>query len=108
MDTPGKAVFGRNTIFNLASGVDWRVVTAVKKRQVDIDNVRENSKRVMNDCAIGNRVYVEMTSIYRKIDYKKQGPYIITEVFKNGTVRVQRVQVNGRINIRRLKPHFDE
>ena len=54
--------------------------------QVDIDNVRENAKRVTHDYAIGNQVYVEMTSIYGKLEYKKQGPYIITEVFTNGTV----------------------
>ena len=49
-----------------------------------------------------------MTDIYRKLDYIKQGLYIITEVFTNSTVRVQSGQVNKRINIRRLKPHFDE
>ena len=71
-------------LFNLASVVDWRVVTAVKQRQVYIDNVRENAKRVTHDYAICNPVYVEMTGIYRKIDYKKQGPYITTELFTNG------------------------
>ena len=68
-------------LFNLASVVDWRVVTAVKQRQVYIDNVRENAKRVTHDYAICDPVYVEMTGIYRKLDYKKQGPYRITELF---------------------------
>ena len=108
MVTPCQAIFGRDVLFNLASAVECRVVTASKQRQVDIDNVRENAKRVTHDCAIGNQVYVEMTGIYRKIDYRKQGPYIITEVFKNGTVRVQHVQGNGRIKIRRLKTDFVE
>ena len=49
MATPVQAVFGRYMLFNLASVVDWRVVTAVKQRQVDIDNVRENAKRVTHD-----------------------------------------------------------
>ena len=35
----------------------------------------------MYGYAIGDRVYVEMTGIYCKLDYKKQGPEIITEVF---------------------------
>ena len=35
-------------------------------------------------------VYVEITGIYRKLDYRKQGTYRITEFFTNGTVRVQR------------------
>ena len=95
-------------LFNLASVVDWRVSNSVKQRQVDIDNVRENAKRVMHDYTIGNQVYLGITGIYRKLYYKKQGPYRITEVFSNGTVRVQRGQVNERTNISRLKPRLDE
>ena len=49
-----------------------------------------------------------MTGIYLKLDYKKQGPYRITEVCTIDTVQVQRGQVNKRIIRRRLKPNFDE
>ena len=108
MDTPGQAVFGRDMLFNLVSVVDWQVVTAAKEHQVDIDNVRENTRQVTHVYAIGDQVYVEMTGIYRILDYKRQGSYIITEVFTNGTVKLQRVKVNEKIYIRRLKPHFDE
>ena len=62
----------------------------------------------MHDYAIGDQVYVEMTGIYRKLDYKKQGLYIITEVLTNGTFRFQQGQVYERINMRRSNPHFDE
>ena len=64
MTTPVQSVIGRDTLFNLASVVDWRVATAVKQRQVDINNVRENAKQVVHDYAIGDQVYVEMTGIY--------------------------------------------
>ena len=40
--SPGQAVFGRYMLFNLASVVDWRVLTAAGQHQVDIDNIREN------------------------------------------------------------------
>ena len=49
MATPGQAVFGRDMLLNLASIVDWQVVTTVNQCQVDIDNVRENAKRFMHD-----------------------------------------------------------
>ena len=106
--TPDQPVFGRDMLFNLASVKDWQVVTAVKQHQSDIDNVRGNARQVMHNHAIGYQVGVEMTGIYRKLDYKKQGPYKITEVFTKGTFRVQRGQVNENINIRRLKSKFDE
>ena len=42
--TPSQDVFRRDVEFNLASYVDWSVANIVKQRQVDIDNVRENTK----------------------------------------------------------------
>ena len=78
MDTSGKSVLGRYIIFNLASVVEWRVITDRKKLQVNIDHVCKSAKRVRYDYAIGNLVYVDNTDIYRKLDYNKQGPHIIT------------------------------
>ena len=34
---------------------------------MDIDNVRENSRQVTHDYAVGDIVYVEMNGIYSKI-----------------------------------------
>ena len=76
-------------LFNSTSVFDWKVTTAAKHHKIEIDNVRENAKRVTHDYAIGNQVYVEMTGIYHKLDYKKKGPYIITGVFTNGIVQLQ-------------------
>ena len=108
VSTPGEAVFGIYMLFNSASVVDWRVVATAKQSQVNIDNVRENAKWVTHEYAIGDQVCVEMTGIYCKLDYRRQGPYRITEVFTNGTFQVQRGKFNERINIRRLKPDFFE
>ena len=40
MATPGNAIFGIDMIFNLTSVVYWRVVTASRQQQLDIDDVR--------------------------------------------------------------------
>ena len=58
-------------VFNLASVVYWRVVTAAKQQQVDIDNFQENARWVTHDYAIGGQIYVEITGIFRKLDDKK-------------------------------------
>ena len=89
MTIPGQAIFVRDMLFDLVSVVDWLVGTAAKKRQVDIDNVRENARQVTHDYSRGGQVYVEMTGVYRKLNYKIHGPYKITEVFTNGTIRLQ-------------------
>ena len=58
---------------------------------------KKNAMQVTYDYAIGNRFYVEMTDIYCKLYYKKQGPYRIIKVFTNGTVRFQWEEINERI-----------
>ena len=100
-------MFGRDMLLNLTSIIDWRVVTDIKQGQVGIDNVCKHDRWVRNDQAIGDLVYVENVGIYLKLYYKKQGPYIITEVFTNGTVWVQRGAINKLINIIRLVSHFE-
>ena len=93
-------------VFNLSTVVDWKAITARKQAQVDRDNLRENANRVSHDYAIGDQVYVKIDGIKRKLDNKKRGPYRITQIHTNGTVRIQKGNVNERINIRRLEPHF--
>lgn len=104
--TPAQLVYGRDMIFNLKTIINWKDISARKQIQVDKDNLRENKKRVDYDYQIGSQVYVTKDGIHRKLDGPKLGPYPITEVYTNGTVRIQKGAVNERINIRRLEPHF--
>ena len=104
--TPAQNVFGRDMLFNIASMVNWKELSLRKQTQVDQSNARENSKRVDFDYEVGQQVYIRSDGINRKMDQPKSGPYQITHVFTNGTVRIQRGNINERINIRRLDPHF--
>ena len=78
-----------------------------KQALVDKANLRENSNRVDYDYQIDDKVYVIKDGIYRKLEALKLGAFVITDVYTNGTVRIQRGNVNERINIRRLEPHFE-
>ena len=73
-------------IFNLALVIYWRVITASKHCQLDIDNAQENARQVMHNYSIYNIVYVEMNGIYRKLDYSKHVIYRITQLLTNVTV----------------------
>ena len=61
--TPVQAVFGKDIIFNLASVVDWRVITAKKHRQVKTDNVCKNNNQVSDYYVVGDLIYMDMTGI---------------------------------------------
>ena len=104
--TPAQAVFQRDMIFNMKSIINWKEVSIRKQKRVDQDNQRENKKRVDHDYQVDEEVYIIKDGIYRKLDGPKIGPFRITNLFTNGTVRIQRGIVNERINIRRLEPHF--
>ena len=58
MATPVQAVFGIEILFNLVSVVDWKILTAVKQKQLDIDNAKENSRQITHDYAIVDQFYV--------------------------------------------------
>ena len=104
--TPGQLVFGRDMLFNIKSIVNWKYLTLKKQMQVDKSNELENSTRIDYDYKINDQVYVKADGIQRKISTPKLGPFRITDVYTNGTVRIQKGVINERINIRRLEPHF--
>ena len=105
--TPAQLVFGRDMMFNISSLVNWKDLSIRKQQLVDKANLRENNKRIDFDYKVGQQVYVITDGVQQKLDQSKSGPFEITEVFTNGTVRTQRCAVDERINIRRLEPHFE-
>ena len=92
---------------NLQFAADWQAISRRKQAQVDKDNVRENSKRVAHDYSPGEQVLVTKDGHFRKLDEPYQGPFPITDVYVNGTVRIQRsATVSERLNIRRITPYW--
>ena len=67
----------------------------------------ENSKRINADYTVGRKVLSVKSRNIREVEGPYDGPYEITEVCTNDTVRIQRGTTNGRINIRRLHAYFE-
>ena len=108
--TPGEAIFGRDMLFDIPFIVDWSEIGRRRQELVDKNNARENSRRLPYDYVVGSKCLIinEINGeIQRKAKDKHEGPYTVTQVFTNGTVRIQRGSINERINIRRLTPFFE-
>ena len=105
--TPAQLVFNRDMVLNIAHMANWKSIVERRQHQINQDNVKENSKRVHHDYAVGDQAYIIKDGIYRKLEEPHLGPFPITQVYTNGTARIQRGAVNERVNIRRLTPHFD-
>ena len=97
--TPAQLVFGRDMLLNMQSLINWKELSKCKQKLVDKANLSENQKRIDYDYKVNQKVYVVKDGINRKLDGPKLGPFKITEVFSNGTVRIQRGIVNECINI---------
>ena len=108
--TPGAAIFSRDVLFDIPFIADWDEIGKHRQQQVDKNNARENKKRVPYDYIVGNKVLkINEVNGERapKAHDKNNGPYVITQVYCNGTVRIQRGSMNERLNIRRLTPYFE-
>ena len=98
-------VFGCDAFLNIAHDANWRYIKERKQRLIKINNKRENRKRIPYQYKIGDRVIVkgDYSAKYANIAYK--GPYTVTAVNNNGTVRVDMGIITDVINIRNVHPY---
>ena len=106
--TPGAAIFNQDMLFDISYISDWSEIGQRRQQQVDRSNKIENKKRIDFDYRIGTKVVLINDDIHRKAEDKNIGPYLITEVFSNGTVRIQHGTIDEKNNIRRLSLFFEQ
>ena len=105
--TPGAAVFGRDMLFDLPLLADWTEIGRRRQKLVDRDAERKNKLRIDYDYAVNDKVTLKKDGVLRKAEDKSTGPYVVTQVHTNGTVRIQRGSVSERLNIRRIDPFYE-
>jgi hypothetical protein len=49
-----------------------------------------NNSRIPYEYKVGNQVSLETPGIPRKLSTTPTGPYPVTNVYKNGTIRIQK------------------
>jgi hypothetical protein len=108
--TPSQLVFGRDAVLNVSFEADWQYIKARKQRLIKQNNVRENSKRLPHTYNVGDKVVVEQDPNRKHGANRYKGPYEITHVFDNGTVRLTQDTANGGVvsqtwNIREIVPY---
>jgi transposase InsO family protein len=105
--TPGAAIFGRDMLFDIPFLADWTAVGKRRQDLVDQSAAKENAKRVDFDYAVGQKVILRKDGVLRKAEQKYEGPFTITQVHTNGTVRIQRGSLSERLSIRRIEPYHE-
>jgi hypothetical protein len=105
--TPCQLVFGRDMIHNIAFKANWDQVQKRKQDIINKSNQKENKSQIPYEYKVGDQVVLETPEILRKLSTPCTGPYPVTNVYKNGTIRIQKGKkgiVSARLNIRRITP----
>lgn len=103
--TPMQLVFGRDAIFNVKHLANWRYIQERKQALINDNNRKENSKRTPHLYRVGDQVVIKDAQRVKYGTDAYHGPYTLTEVRDNGTVRVQMGAVNDVYNIRNIHPY---
>ena len=104
--TPGQIAFGRDMLYDLAFTVNWNDLKGKKLQRRRANNEQENRRRIKYNFKINDEVMLERNTLQRKMNPLRDGPFTITKVYTNGTVRIQRGIVSERVNIRRISPYL--
>ena len=102
--TPCQLVFGRHMIHNIAFKANWNRIQKRKQDIIDKFNKKENKSRIPYEYKVGDQMLLETPGILRKLSTPRSGTYPVTNLYKNGIIRIQRIYVSERVNIRRISP----
>ena len=104
--SPMQLVFVRDAILNIKYLADWEHIRQRKKMRINHNNKRENMRQNNHQYKVGDKNIVKRKK-NSKHELKFMGPFHITQINDNGTVRFQKGVINDAVNIRRIKPFFD-
>ena len=104
--SPMQLVFGRDAILNVKHITDWEHIRQRKQTRINENNKRENKSRRVHKYSNGDKILIKARK-HSKHELEYEGPYSITQVNDNGTVRFQKGIVNDVTNIRRIKPFHE-
>jgi hypothetical protein len=83
-------MFGRDMIHNTAFRANWYRIKNRKQEIICKFNKTENKNwsRIPYEYKVGDQVLVETPGILRKFSTSCTGSYPVTNVYKNGTIRI--------------------
>jgi hypothetical protein len=83
-------VFGRDIINNIAFRANWDQIQKRKQEIINESNQKQNKSQIPYEYKVGDQVLLETPGILRKLSTPRTVPYPVTNVYKNGTIRIQK------------------
>ena len=96
-------VFGRDTILNISFTSNWKYIEGRKRKFIDHNNIKENTKRIPHIYEQGNLMIIKQPQNIKYGTNPFKGPYII--ITANGSnVTIDEGKITDIYNIRQIKP----
>ena len=103
--TPMQLVFGRDAILNIQFRANWKKIKDRKQKIINLNNAKENSKRIPHQYKVGDKVLIKQDQKLKFGNTSYKGPFQITEIRGNGTVRIREGIIEDTYNIRMITPY---
>jgi hypothetical protein len=108
--SPAQLAFGYDMIFRQKVLIDWERIKALRLRLARENNAKENKKRLVHEYKVGDKVLLVFKPYERRGKISpsthNRGPFTITEVIANGTVKIQCGAYVDIVSIRRITPYI--
>ena len=88
--SPGADIFGRDMMLNIPHIANWAEIRKNIQEQFKHNIDCENAQRAYFDYYVGRQVLVQKGEMLCKAEAVWTGPYCITTVHTNGTIKIQR------------------
>jgi len=109
--SPAELAFGYDMVFRQKVLIDWERLKAFRRRLAAENNAKENKKRLAHEYKVGDKVLLLYKPYERRGKISpstyNRGPFTITEVISNGTVKIQCGAYVDIVSIRRITPYFE-
>jgi hypothetical protein len=90
--TPYQFMFGRNMIHNNAFRENRDQIQKRKQDIINKSNQQENKSQIPYEYKVGDQVLLETPRFLRKLSTPCAEPYPVTNIYKNGKIRIQKVK----------------
>jgi hypothetical protein len=97
-------VFGRDAMLNINHVTDWEHIRQRKQKRINANNERENARRLEHAYKIGESILLKRKK-NSKHELEYEGPYPLTAINDNGTVRFKKGILYDVVILRRFKPY---
>ena len=103
--SPGQLLFGQDMITRQLYNANWSYLSERGFDAILADNDRENSTRLEHFYNTSDHVMLRVPKKFRaKLHAVPTGPFVIRQVYSNGTVTIDKGKTVERVSIHRVFP----